>query len=77
MIKIVCILVSVLLIAIGIYIASIYFVRTICKTSLEDAKKSVDKFLGEILSSTNIAPSVTYPVLIGSNGFSIRDEIVT
>ena len=49
MIKIVCILVSVLLIAIGIYIASIYFVRTICKTSLEDAKKSVDKFLGEIL----------------------------
>lgn len=77
MVKIICILVSVLLIVIGIYIASIYFVRTICKTSLEDAKKSVDKFLGEILSSTNIAPNVTYPVLIGSNGFSIRDEIVT
>lgn len=77
MVKIVFILVSVLLIAIGIYIASIYFVRTICKISLEDAKKSVDKFLGEILSSTNTAPNVTYPVLIGSNGFAIRDEIVT
>ena len=66
-----------LIISIIIYICSIYIVKIVCKSTIEDAKRCVDKFLGEILSSTNTAPNVTYPVLIGSNGFAIRDEIVT
>ena len=65
-----------LIISIIIYICSIYIVKIVCKSTIEDAKRCVDKFINEIVASTKTESKVAYPVLIGSNGFTIRDEIV-
>ena len=79
--KTIILFVSVFLCILGLYLAVVFAVKSICKKSFNEANDivsaKIDKFFEwlEKLSSQN-QPQLNMPVFIGSNGYSIRDEIV-
>ena len=79
--KFLILIVAVFLCILGLYLGVVFAVKSICKKSFDEASAIVsakfDKFFKwlEKFSSQN-QPIPSFPVFIGSNGYSIRDEIV-
>lgn len=61
-----------------LYVSAILFNHYFFKKSMSEAKHTVDDFLDKIIDALRGSNSNTlrYDILIGSNGVSVRDEIV-